>query len=214
MNRPAKHTSDKDHDEGPSDTILVDRAKSGDQAAFRALFDKYRRRVYILAIGMVQNEDEALDVVQDGFIKAYRYLAKFEGKSSFYTWLYRIVSNTAIDHLRKRKRMNQVDFIEAIEPDPELANGHALLPSILGQDPAKALLRREIREKLNEALATLSPAHKQALVLREFEGQSYDQMAVAMKCSKGTVMSRLFHARKKVQLELQQLFATVSGETS
>lgn len=188
---------------GPADKDLVDRARAGDQDAFRELFQRYHRRVYSLAYGVLHNTDDALDVVQEGFIKAHRYLDKFEGHSSFYTWLYRIVMNLSIDHLRKKKRARHVDFNDALgHGDDDAASDVALLPRILGQNPGKSLARKEIREQIGQALDTLSDKHRAVLIMREVEGMSYEEMAQAMECSKGTIMSRLFHARKNMQKRL------------
>lgn len=186
---------------------LVRQAKEGDTEAFRQLFERHNRRAYSLALGVVRNPDDALDVVQDAFIKAHRYLPKFEGTSSFYTWLYRIVMNLSIDHLRKAKRKQHVDFNDALSHvDGEGAVGEdSLLPKILGADPGKSLIRKEMREHIRLALATLSDNHRTVLVMRELEGLSYEEMAVAMECSKGTIMSRLFHARKNMQEQLLSL---------
>ncbi len=186
---------------------LVRRAKAGDDEAFRQLFERHNRRAYGLALGVVKNPDDALDVVQDAFIKAHRYLPKFEGTSSFYTWLYRIVMNLGIDHLRKVKRAKQVDFNDAISHIEESGASDNLLPRILGADPGKALIRREIREQINVAMAGLSDNHRQVLTMRELEGLSYEEMAETMKCSKGTIMSRLFHARKNMQEQLLSLMS-------
>lgn len=185
------------------DRALVDRARAGDGDAFRILFQRYHRRAYSLAYGMVHHADDALDIVQEAFIKAHRYLDKFEGSSSFYTWFYRIVMNLAIDHIRKRKRARHVDFNDAIGHDGEgVVNEDSLLPRILGQNPGKSLARKEIRQQLNAALQELSDNHRSVLVMREFEGLSYQEMADVMGCSKGTIMSRLFHARKNMQKRL------------
>jgi RNA polymerase sigma-70 factor (ECF subfamily) len=186
------------------DLNLVERARQGDQGAFRELFQRYHRRAYSLAFGVVRNQDDALDVVQDAFIKAHRHLEKFEGNSSFYTWFYRIVMNLSIDHIRKHKRSKHVDFNDALshEEGDAGASDDALLPRILGQNPGKALMRREIREQITVALAELSDNHRAVLVMRELEGLSYEEMAEVMQCSKGTIMSRLFHARKNMQKRL------------
>jgi RNA polymerase sigma-70 factor (ECF subfamily) len=186
------------------DRELVDRARDGDADAFRRLFERYHRRVYSLAYGMLRNSDDALDVVQEGFIKAHRYLAKFEGTSSFYTWLYRIVMNLAIDHLRKRKRQRHVDFNDALahEPSDSSVGEDSLLPRMLGSNPAKSLARKQIREQIGQALDTLSDKHRAVIVLRELEGLSYEEMANVVGCSKGTIMSRLFHARRNMQKTL------------
>jgi RNA polymerase sigma-70 factor (ECF subfamily) len=202
----AESTTQAQRASGPDagDTELVDRARGGDHEAFARLFQRYHRRAYSLAYGVVHNADDALDVVQEAFIKAHRYLDKFEGASSFYTWLYRIVMNLSIDHLRKHKRARHVDFNDALahgEGDSAVGDD-ALLPRILGQNPGKSLARKEMREQINEALAGLSDNHRAVLVMREVEGLSYEEMAQVMQCSKGTIMSRLFHARKNMQKRL------------
>ena len=148
-------------------------------------------------------QDDALDVVQDAFIKAHKYLDKFEGNSSFYTWLYRIVMNLAIDHLRKHRRVKPVELDE--QHLEEAAGDDSLLPKILGGNPGRALMDKEIRARIDQALGELSENHRAVLVMRELEGMSYEEMAQAMGCSKGTIMSRLFHARKNMQKRLLDL---------
>ncbi|HUJ58867.1 MAG TPA: sigma-70 family RNA polymerase sigma factor [Kofleriaceae bacterium] len=186
------------------DLELVQAARRGDRDAFRTLFERYHRRAYGLAHGVLRNQDDALDVVQEAFIKAHKYLDKFEGTSSFYTWLYRIVMNLAIDHLRKHRRVKPV---ELDEQQLEAAGGDAdaLLPRLLGGNPGRALLDKEIRERIDQALGELSDNHRAVLIMRELEGLSYEDMAQAMGCSKGTIMSRLFHARKNMQKRLADL---------
>lgn len=198
--------------EAPDDRVLVERAQGGDQGAFRQIFERYRRRAYALALGVVHNPDTALDVVQDAFLRAHRHLDGFEGNSSVYTWLYRIVMNAAIDHLRKQGRAKTVDYDDAVahlesEAPSEAA---ALMPQMLRGNPAKEIARREIREKIDDALGQLSPNHRAVLVMREIDGLSYEEMAKVMKCSKGTIMSRLFHARKN----MQRLLSDSLGEGS
>jgi RNA polymerase sigma-70 factor (ECF subfamily) len=186
------------------DRELVESARKGDREAFRTLFERYHRRAYALAFGVLRNPDDALDVVQDAFIKAHKYLDKFEGNSSFYTWLYRIVMNLAIDHLRKHRRARPVELDEAhLE---EGSGADELLPKMLGGNPSRALMDKEIRARIDQALGELSENHRAVLVMRELEGMSYEEMAQAMGCSKGTIMSRLFHARKNMQKRLVDLF--------
>ena len=179
-------------------------AQRGDREAFRTLFERYHRRAYALAFGVVRHQDDALDVVQDAFIKAHKYLDKFEGNSSFYTWLYRIVMNLAIDHLRKHRRVRPVELDEARLDEAMVDEG--LLPKMLGSNPSRALMDKEIRARIDTALGELSENHRSVLVMRELEGLSYEEMAKAMNCSKGTIMSRLFHARKNMQARLGDLF--------
>ncbi len=188
------------------DLDLVDRARTGDDEAFRALFERYHRRAYSLAVGVVRNRDDALDVVQDAFIKAHKHIGKFEGNSSFYTWLYRIVMNLAIDHIRRTKRGKAVEFSEALgHGDSDSVGEDSLLPRILDENPGKSLVRKEMREHIGTALSELSDNHRAVLVMRELEGLSYEEMAEAMACSKGTIMSRLFHARRNMQKRLLEL---------
>jgi len=174
------------------------------------LFERYHRRAYSLAFGVLRHSDDALDVVQDAFIKAHKYLDKFEGNSSFYTWLYRIVMNLAIDHLRKHRRVKPVELDETRVD--EQATDDAFLPKMLGGNPARALADKEIRKRIDLALDELSENHRTVIVMRELEGLSYEEMAQAMGCSKGTIMSRLFHARRNMQKRLLDLIDNPSRE--
>jgi RNA polymerase sigma-70 factor, ECF subfamily len=192
------------------DYALVLAARKGDRDAFRTLFERYHRRAYALALGVLRHTDDALDVVQDAFVKAHKYLDKFEGNSSFYTWLYRIVMNLAIDHLRKHRRVKPVEFDEARLDEAHADEG--LLPRILGGNPGRALMDKEIRQRIDAALDELSDNHRAVLVMRELEGLSYEEMAQAMSCSKGTIMSRLFHARRNMQKRLLDLVEHPSPE--
>ncbi|MFT3693053.1 MAG: sigma-70 family RNA polymerase sigma factor [Kofleriaceae bacterium] len=204
MNKPGQPSSTAR--DAVDDGDLVAAAKRGGDAgkeAFRTLFERYHRRAYALAFGVVRHQDDALDVVQDAFIKAHRYLDKFEGNSSFYTWLYRIVMNLAIDHIRKHRKVKPVELDEQRLEDGGGEDG--LLPKLLGGSPGRALMDKEIRARIDTALAELSENHRAVLVMRELEGLSYEEMAQAMGCSKGTIMSRLFHARKNMQRRLVDL---------
>ena len=215
MNKRAQQASIPTHEarDPADDRELVEAAKGGDRDAFRTLFERYHRRAYSLAYGVVRNADDALDVVQDAFIKAHRHLDTFEGQSSFYTWLYRIVMNLAIDHIRKHKRGRAVDFTEqTVKEGDDHVDDEGLLPRILGGNPGRALLDREIRDRIEQALAELSDNHRAVLVMRELEGLSYEEMAKVMGCSKGTIMSRLFHARKNMQKRLIDLVDHPSPE--
>ncbi len=202
MNRPARGASIPRHERDLDDRELVESAKAGDRDAFRSLFERYHRRAYALALGVVRHPDDALDVVQDAFIKAHKYLDKFEGNSSFYTWLYRIVMNLAIDHIRKHRRIKPVELDEAKLED---GGDDSLIPRILGGNPGRALMDKEIRARIDQALGELSENHRAVLVMRELEGLSYEEMARTMDCSKGTIMSRLFHARRNMQKRLLDL---------
>lgn len=207
--RASTSTHERSAPAAVDDHELVIAARAGDRDAFRTLFERYHRRAYALAVGVLRHQEDALDVVQDAFLKAHRHLDKFEGNSSFYTWLYRIVMNLAIDHLRKHRRVRPVELDEAhLEDAPD----EGLLPRILGGNPGRALLDREIRQRIDQALDQLSDNHRAVLVMRELEGLSYEDMAQTMGCSKGTIMSRLFHARRNMQKQLLDLVDNPSQE--
>lgn len=185
-----------------SDENLVKLAQNGDKQAFQALMEKYQRRIFNLCYGMVKNSADAADLVQDAFIKAYRNIAKFRGNSAFYTWMYRIAKNVCIDFLRKKKRRPMVDFDDAIRRDEPVDGDESLLPSPLGINPAKVASRNELLQQIDAALGTLSEAHREVLVLREIDGLAYQEIADLVDISIGTVMSRLYHARKNMQEQL------------
>jgi RNA polymerase sigma-70 factor (ECF subfamily) len=182
------------------DLTLVRRARAGDQRAFGLLVERYQKKVYAVALGMVKDAEEAMDVSQEAFVKVHRYLDRFKGDSSFYTWLYRITTNTCIDVLRRRAVISQesVEYDDSVQLDLAEANLGAL-GSQVDASPARSALRRELGEKLEEALAQLPEKHRAILLLRELEGMSYEDLARTLDIPKGTVMSRLFHARAKVQ---------------
>jgi RNA polymerase sigma-70 factor, ECF subfamily len=202
---PKDGSKDGSERERNEDWGLVQRCQRGEASAFAELVRRYQRKAYSLAFGMVHNPDDARDVVQDAFVKVHRHLPNFKGDSSFYTWFYRIVVNVAIDHVRKHSRSAAVDYDDTVAHEADGPGDGELLPSTLGVNPATALGRREIREAITKALETLSPNHRAVLLMRESEGLSYEEMAEAMECSKGTIMSRLFHARKNMQKVLTEL---------
>ncbi len=185
------------------DRDLVRRVQAGDPAAFRTLFERYHRRAYAVAFGVVKSKQDALDVVQDAFVKVHRHIGKFEGQSSFYTWLYRIVMNLSIDHVRRRRNAKGLEYDDRIgRGDDEIAGDGALLPRILDANPGKTVIRRELVERIQSALDELPEYHRAVILLREVEGLSYEEMAEVLEVPKGTIMSRLFHARKKMQASL------------
>ncbi|MEK6607958.1 MAG: sigma-70 family RNA polymerase sigma factor [Myxococcota bacterium] len=179
------------------DRPLVERARRGDQDAFRQLVERHERRAYAVALRVVRNPDEARDIVQEAFIKAWRKLDGFHGTSLFSTWLHRIVMNVGIDHKRREKRVEEYD--DKVARGEAVDGDENILPRMLDANPAKNLGRRELAEQMNRALTELSPEHRAVLVMREVEGMSYKEIAKAMKCAKGTIMSRLFHARRRMQ---------------
>jgi RNA polymerase sigma-70 factor, ECF subfamily len=187
------------------DLTLVKRVRGGDQRAFKLLVERYQRKVYAVALGMLKDKEEAMDVSQEAFVKVYKYLDHFKGDASFYTWLYRITVNICIDIIRKRAGAGgeAVEFDETMPMDVSEANIGAL-GSRLGTNPQKSALRRELAEKIQEALAAVPEKHRAILLLREVEGMSYEDLSRTLDIPKGTVMSRLFHARAKVQKILSQ----------
>ena len=185
----------------PDDQQFVTEARAGSQAAFRTLVERHQRRVYGMALAMLKDPDAARDVVQDAFIKVHQHLPEFQGNSNFYTWLYRIAMNLCIDRTRRAKRFAQVEWNDEIAHEGE--DAFAVSPHRLGFDPARALEDKEIHSQVSKALDELSPSHRAVILLREVEGLSYKEIAEAMECSEGTVMSRLFHARKKMQEKLR-----------
>lgn len=183
----------------PDDKQLVEAARQGDVNAFRELVNRHQRRAYAVALGMVHDPDDARDVCQEAFLKVHKNLGTFEGEAQFFTWLYRIVANLCIDLIRKR-RGTKIEFDDTMANDnPDEAG---ISPQRTGFDPGRALADKELRAQIMSALDKLSPAHRSVLVMREVEGLSYQEMADMMKCSIGTIMSRLFHARKKMQTML------------
>jgi len=192
------------------DQTLILQCRAGDQAAFRELVKRYQQKAYGIAFSMLRDSDDAMDVTQEAFIKVHRYLDNFKGSSSFYTWLYRITVNLCIDHIRKNKKAQTVDYDDAMDHDE--AQGGELLPSTLEMDPARNLDRRELREMIDRALETLSPTHRAVILMREVEGLSYREMSEVMEVSMGTIMSRLFHARRRMQAALLEDMDSEEGK--
>jgi RNA polymerase sigma-70 factor (ECF subfamily) len=196
------------------DLALVTAVKGGDKRAFKVLMQRYQRKVYAVAYGFLRNQEDALDVVQESFIKVHRYIGKFEGNSSFYTWLYRIVANLCIDQLRKSKRHRDVEFDDGLRHDgKDESSSEPLAHFSQFGDPSDMLRRKEILAAVEASLEHLSDKHRAVIVMRELQGMSYEEMAQAMKCSKGTIMSRLFHARRNMQrLLTEQLGACLPSQ--
>lgn len=183
------------------DSAVVARAIAGEYEAFEQLVRKYRNDVYALSYHYVRNREEAWDLSQEVFVKAHRGLKRFRGDASFKTWLLRITANQCKDFFKKR-RLKTVTL--------ETADGDTIDPPAAGQQPDERLASQELGEAIQQALQSLPEKHRSAIVLREFQGLSYEAMAEVMECSLGTVMSRLHHARKKMQKALVAM--GVAGE--
>jgi RNA polymerase sigma-70 factor (ECF subfamily) len=179
-------------DPGAVDGPLVARARDGSVDAFEELVRKYRNQVYALCYHFVHSREDAWDLAQETFVNAHRALPAFRGESGFKTWLMRIAANRCKDHLKKR-RLETVPF-----DDAQSADAPANAPR-----PDEQLEHRELAQTIDAAVKSLPLRHRTAFLLREYEGLSYQEMAQVMNCNIGTVMSRLFHARRKLQAALR-----------
>jgi RNA polymerase sigma-70 factor, ECF subfamily len=177
-------------------------ARKGDSAAFGELVRTYQSRVYNLLYQIVRHAEDAREIAQHTWLKAWNKLDTFKGESSFYSWVYRIATRTALDFLRSRKRAPEVEFLDQM--DPENHSEQSKLPGRMGR-PDEDAQRSEVMRRFQSALAKLPEIHRTALILREIEGMSYEEIADAMDCRIGTVMSRLFHARRAIQNHLKDL---------
>ncbi|MCP4676142.1 MAG: sigma-70 family RNA polymerase sigma factor [Deltaproteobacteria bacterium] len=184
------------------DLELVRRCQADDETAFGQLVERYQRKVFTIALSMVKNPEDAMDIAQDAFIKVHRYIGNFQGSSSFYTWLYRIVVNLCSDHLRRTGKRINMDFDERIGSQSHAEHGNAVVANRLDTNPSKNLGRKELADRIRQAVDALPPYHRAVIVMREIEGMSYAEMAKTMNVSKGTIMSRLHHARHKLQRAL------------
>jgi RNA polymerase sigma-70 factor, ECF subfamily len=174
------------------DLELTRRTQGGDTEAFGELVTKYRAKIFTMVCGIVRNEHDAWDLTQEVFLKAWRSIHQFEGRSSFYTWLYSLTVNLTIYSLRRKGHREEVELSDAIPGS---------LPG-----PGVNYERTEIQEQVNAALAKLSPEHRAVVVLKDLEGLQYDEIAEFLNLSMGTVMSRLFYGRRKLQSMLRPIY--------
>ena len=187
--------------EPESDLALVSKARRQELSAYSELVRRYQGKIYGLVYNMTSNKEDAEDLVQDVFVKAYASLTRFRGTSSFYTWLYRIAINHTINFLKKRRKvvtlsLNDVD--NGVERDP------AYVELSARESPVRDAALSELQEKLNKALMTLSEKHRTVVVLHDVQGVPHDEIARMIGCSQGTVRSRLFYARQQLQAELSE----------
>jgi RNA polymerase sigma-70 factor (ECF subfamily) len=220
VNTPAAGASNQKQDrarEAEEDRALISKAQAGDKAAFRRLVERHQRRAFAIALALVRDENDARELVQDAFLRVYKNLGGFQGGSSFFTWLYRIITNLSIDLIRKPGRQT-TDLEDArLETEEGMDLELPFLGRLDGADPADVVRRREIAARVQSALDALPSYHRAVVVMREIDGLSYEEMAQVMGVSKGTIMSRLFHARQKLQRALadcykEQIGARPSGE--
>ncbi len=184
-----------------ADAILVERVQKGDNAAFDVLVRKYQHKILKLVMRYIRDPSEAEDVTQEAFLKAYRALPKFRGDSAFYTWIYRIAINTAKNYLVAAKR-RPLDYNLDLQ-NPEQYEMQARLKDI--ETPERMMLTEEIRTTVNRAIERLPEDLRTAIILREIEGMSYEEIAQAMECPVGTVRSRIFRAREAIDKRLRPL---------
>jgi RNA polymerase sigma-70 factor, ECF subfamily len=194
--QPASNRLEREN-ESEQDKRLILRAQAGDTGAFRLLVERHQRRVFAIALGLVRDEQDAREIAQEAFLRVHKGLAEFHGGSSFFTWLYRIVTNLSIDLMRKPSR-REAELHFALEAD----DGESPVLPASDADPYDVVRRGQLSLRIHAALEQLPPYHRGVILMREVEGMSYEEMAEAMQVSKGTIMSRLFHARKKLQRAL------------
>jgi RNA polymerase sigma-70 factor (ECF subfamily) len=191
-----------------SELDLVKRCQAGEADAFDELVVRYRTRIFGMIYNMVHNEQDAWDLAQDSFVKAWKSMKRFRGQSSFYTWMYRIVMNVTIDWLRKKQIKGAGaefdDSIQLKEIDP--ASKTVPKPDAL---PYERMQQTEIRAQIDNAISQLTPEHRAVILMKEIEDMQYHEIAEALGCSIGTVMSRLFYARKKLQTLLRDVYENI-----
>ena len=183
----------------PDEAVLVKRARQGDLGAYDDLVRRYQERIYATVYHMTSNHEDANDLAQEAFIKAYQALKSFKGGSSFYTWVYRIAVNKTINFLKQRKNRTQLSLDDLdfnAEHDPDLV---ALISE---KTPRREISLAELHEKLNVALQKLSEPHRLVVTLHDVQGLSHEEIAEIMDCNIGTVRSRLFYARQQLQAYL------------
>ncbi len=187
---------------------LVRQAQAGDTEAFDQLVGRFRNRVFGMVYNMVHNEQDAWDLAQDSFLKAWKSIGRFRGQSSFYTWLYRIVMNVTIDAMRKKQvKGSGAEFDDAIQLK-EIEPASRTVPHADAL-PHERMHHKEIRSRIDAAIAQLSPEHRAVILMKEIEDMQYHEIAESLGCSIGTVMSRLFYARKKLQNLLRDVYENV-----
>ncbi len=191
-----------------SELDLVARCQAGDTEAFDELVTRYRTRVFGMIYNMVHSEQDAWDLAQDSFLKAWKSIKRFRGRSSFYTWIYRIVMNVTIDWLRKKQvKGGGGEFDDSIQLK-EVEPASKTVPKAEAL-PHEMMERSEIRTRIEKAIAQLSPEQRAVILMKEIEGMQYHEIAEALGCSIGTVMSRLFYARKKLQSLLRDVYENI-----
>jgi RNA polymerase sigma factor RpoE len=197
--RPAARETSPPEPAEVDEKVLVERTRRGDMGAYDALIRRYQQRIYATVYHMTSNHEDANDLTQESFIKAYQALKSFKGGSSFYTWIYRIAVNKTINFLKQRKNhvsmsLNDLDFNAEHDPD--------LVALVSDNTPRRDIGLSELAEKLNAAMQKLSEHHRLVVTLHDVQGLSHEEIAKIMDCNVGTVRSRLFYARQQLQAYL------------
>ncbi len=189
------------HDVCRGELDAIERCRNGASEAFESIVDRYKKQSYSIALGLVGNHDDALDLSQEAFVRAYKNIGKLNSDGKFFPWFYQILKNLCFTHLKKKKRRQMASLHNK--------EGQVNSPPADGDwFVADAVMERsELKDQVWQAIGKLSDKHREVIVLRHFENLSYEQIASAMHCSKGSVMSRLYHARKN----LRQFFDTPDG---
>jgi len=188
----------------PDDTEFIEQARQGDRAAFGELVKRYQRRAYAVAYSLVGNRDDAMEIAQDSFVKAYRAMGRFDAGLPFYPWLYRIIRNTSLNYLKKRVRRGESSLDGMMETGTDFATAD--------RGPSDSAGAEELRAQLSRCMQTLSDAHREILSLRHVEELSYEEIARVLDVPKGTVMSRLHAARRALHAEMVQHGAITGHE--
>ena len=189
----------------PATESLVENARKGDERAFEQLVRRFYERTFRIALGVVGNQEDAREVAQQAWIKIWKKLDTFNGNAKFSTWVHRITTFTAIDLIRRKRRLSEVEYLEEITCETVQSSDMMTTSSFSRQADADSVDRNELQTIFQETLDTLSEKHRTALTLREIEGLSYKEIAEVMQCSEGTVMSRIFNARKLIRAQMKGL---------
>jgi RNA polymerase sigma-70 factor (ECF subfamily) len=183
---------------------LVAASQRGDMEAFDSLVERYQERIYGLCYHLTSNHEEAADLAQDTFVKAWQALSSFKGDASFFTWVYRIAVNTTLNYLKSRRRRTLHVSLDDLDLNAE--NDPEVVALVSERTPRRDLRLREIQERLNASLQKLSEEHRTVLVLHDIQGLAHDEIARTLGCNPGTVRSRLFYARQQMQAWLADLW--------
>lgn len=187
-----------------ADRTLVARAQLGDDSSYEELVRRYQQRIYGLCYHLTSNHEDATDLAQDAFVKAWKALRTFKGDSSFYTWVYRIAYNSVLNHLKQRR--NRTPHLSLDDLDFNAEHSPDLVELISDKTPRREAGLIELQKRLNEAMLRLSPEHRAVVTMHDIQGLPHDEIARIMDCNPGTVRSRLFYARQQLQAWLSDIF--------